>query len=43
VGYSPESKDVSIEAEESPLVRAVTKRQLVKALHAGEELECSDL
>jgi hypothetical protein len=33
---------VSTEAEESPLLRAVTKQRLVKALQAGEDLECSD-
>jgi hypothetical protein len=29
--YSPESKDVSIEADESSLLRSVTRKQLVKA------------
>jgi hypothetical protein len=43
VGYSPDGNDVSTEAEESPLLRAVTKQRLVKALQAGEELVCRDL
>jgi hypothetical protein len=34
---------VSTEAEESPLLRAVTKQQLVKTLQAGEDLVCSEL
>jgi hypothetical protein len=37
------SKDVSTEAEESPLLRAVTKQRLVKTLQAGEYLMCSAL
>jgi hypothetical protein len=37
VGYSPDSIDVSTEAEEYPLLRAVTKQRLVKTLKAGEE------
>jgi hypothetical protein len=42
VGYSPDSNDVSREAEESQLLRAVTKqRQLT--LQAGKDLACSDL
>jgi hypothetical protein len=40
---SPDSNDVSIEAEESPSLGAVTKQRLVKTLHAGEDLACSDL
>jgi hypothetical protein len=43
VGYSPESNDVSTEAEESPLLRGVTKQRPVKTLQAGEDLACSDL
>jgi hypothetical protein len=43
VGYSPESNDVSTEAEEFPLLRTVTKQRLVKSLQAGEDLACSDL
>jgi hypothetical protein len=31
VGYSPDSNDVSIEAEESPFLRFVTGKRLVKA------------
>jgi hypothetical protein len=31
------------EAEESPLLEAVTRKLLVKTLQAGEDLECSDL
>jgi hypothetical protein len=43
VRYSPDSNDVSTEAEESPLLRAVTKQWLVKTLQSGEDLACSDL
>jgi hypothetical protein len=43
VGYSPESNDVRTEAEESPLLRSVTKQRLVKALRAGEDLARIDL
>jgi hypothetical protein len=42
VGYSPDSNDMSTEAEEFPLWWAVTKQQLVKTLQAGEDLVCSD-
>jgi hypothetical protein len=35
VGYSPDSDDMNTEAEESPLLRAVTKQRLVKLLQAG--------
>jgi hypothetical protein len=38
VGYSPESNDASTEAEESPLLRSVTTKRLLKALQAGEDL-----
>jgi hypothetical protein len=31
VGYSPDNNDVSTEAEESPLLRSVTGKRLVKA------------
>jgi hypothetical protein len=41
--YSPDSNDMSTEAEESPLLGAVTKQRLVKTLQAGEGLACSDL
>jgi hypothetical protein len=41
VGYSPDSNDVSTVAEESPVLRAVTKQRLMKTLQAGEELTCS--
>jgi hypothetical protein len=34
---------MSTEAEEPPLLRAVTKQQLVKTLQAGENIACSDL
>jgi hypothetical protein len=37
VGYSPDSNDVSTEAEESPLFRTVTKQRVVKALQAGQD------
>jgi hypothetical protein len=30
VGYSPDSNDVSTEAEESPLLEAVTRKRLLK-------------
>jgi hypothetical protein len=43
VGYSPDSNGVSTEAEESPLLEAVTKQRLVKTLKAGEGLACCDL
>jgi hypothetical protein len=43
VGYSPDSNDVSTEAEDSPLLRTVTKQRLMKTLQAGEDLTCSDL
>jgi hypothetical protein len=43
VGYSPNSNNVNPEAEESPLLRAVTKQRLVKIIQAGEDLECNDL
>jgi hypothetical protein len=42
-GYLLESNDVSTEAEESPLLRSVTKQQLAKTLQAGKDLECDDL
>jgi hypothetical protein len=38
VGYSPDSNDVSTEAEESPLLRAVTRKRLVKTLHVEKDL-----
>jgi hypothetical protein len=31
------------EAEESPVLEAVTKQRLVKTLQTGEDLACSDL
>jgi hypothetical protein len=43
LGYSPASNDVSTEAEESPLLGAINKQQLVKAMWAEEDLACSDL
>jgi hypothetical protein len=43
VGYSPGSNDVITEAEESPLLRAVTKQRLKNALQSGEDLACNDL
>jgi hypothetical protein len=43
VGYSPDSNNVSTEAEESPLLRVVTKQCLVKTLQDGEDLACSNL
>jgi hypothetical protein len=43
VGYSPDSNGGTTEAEESPLLRAVTKQRLVKTLQAEEHLACSDL
>jgi hypothetical protein len=42
VGYSPDSNDVSAEAEETPLLRSVTRKRLVKTLQAGEDLACGD-
>jgi hypothetical protein len=41
VGYSLGNNDVSTEAEESPLLRAVSKQRLVETLLAGEDLVCS--
>jgi hypothetical protein len=35
VGYSLDSGDVGTEVEESPLLRAVTRQQLVKMLPTG--------
>jgi hypothetical protein len=43
VEYSPDSNDVSTEAEEIQLLRAVTKQRLVKTLQAGEDFACTDL
>jgi hypothetical protein len=34
VGYLPDSNDVSTEAEESPLLRAVTKQRQMKTLQS---------
>jgi hypothetical protein len=31
VGYSPDSNDVNTEAEESPLLKSVARKRLVKA------------
>jgi hypothetical protein len=42
VGYPPPRNDVGIEAEESPLLTAVTKQRLVKTLQTEEYLVCSD-
>jgi hypothetical protein len=39
VGYSPNSNDVSTEAEESPLLRPVTRKRLVKA--DWEDVACA--
>jgi hypothetical protein len=43
MGYLLYSNDVSTEGEDSPLLRAVTKQQLVKTLQAEEDLACSDM
>jgi hypothetical protein len=43
LGYSPDSNEVSKKAEESALLRFVTKQRLVKTPQAGENLACSDL
>jgi hypothetical protein len=43
VGYLPDSNGVTTEAEESALVRFVTKQGLVKTLQAGGYLACSGL
>jgi hypothetical protein len=37
-GYLPNSNDVSIEAEESQLLKAVARERIVKTLQAGEDL-----
>jgi hypothetical protein len=42
MGYLPDSNDVIIDAEESPLLSAVAKQRLVKVHQAGEDLACSD-
>jgi hypothetical protein len=42
VGYSLNSNNMSTEAEEFPLLRPVTKQQLMRTLQAGEDLACSD-
>jgi hypothetical protein len=38
VGYSPDSNDVSTEAEEFSLLRAVARERLVNTLQVGEDL-----
>jgi hypothetical protein len=43
VGYSSGSNDLSTEAEESPVLRDLTKQRLVKTLQAGEDITCSNL
>jgi hypothetical protein len=43
MGYSLESNDVSTEAKESLLLKAVTKQCLVKTVQAREDFMCSDL
>jgi hypothetical protein len=43
VGYLLDSNAVSTEAEESPLLRAVTKQRLMKTLQAGGDIACGDL
>jgi hypothetical protein len=37
-GYSPDSNDVSTEAEESPLLEAVARERLLEAQQAGKDL-----
>jgi hypothetical protein len=42
VGREPRLReDLSAEVEELPLLEAVTRRGLVKTLHAGEDLACA--
>jgi hypothetical protein len=45
VGYSPDSNDVSTDAEESPLLRAVARERMFKTQQAGKRLSacCGDL
>jgi hypothetical protein len=43
VVYLPDNNYMSTEAEESPLLRAVTKQRLVMTVQAGEDLACNDL
>jgi hypothetical protein len=43
VGYSPDSNDVSTEAEEFPLLRSVTGKRLVTADLRRLSMCCSDL
>jgi hypothetical protein len=42
-GYSPESNDVSAEAEESLMLEAVANERLLETLQVGEDLTYSDL
>jgi hypothetical protein len=37
----PFRKDLSMEAEESPLLEAVTRKRLVKTQQAGKDLMCA--
>jgi hypothetical protein len=43
MGYLLDSNDMSTEAKESPLLRAVTKQCVVKTVQAREDLMCTDL
>jgi hypothetical protein len=36
-GYSPDRKDLSAEAEESPLLTSLTRKRLLKTLRGGED------
>jgi hypothetical protein len=38
-----EDRTSAWEVEESPLIKAVAREQLLKMLQAGEDLVCSDL
>jgi hypothetical protein len=39
--YSPDSHNVNIKAEESPLLEAVIRGRLVKTKQAGKDLACA--
>lgn len=38
MGYSSDSNDISIEAEESLLIEAVARKRLAKSVQTGEDL-----
>jgi hypothetical protein len=42
VGYSPDINEVSAEAEDSPLLEAVTRERLAKTQQTEKPVCCSD-